>query len=71
MKKNELLKCDTETQREQMLLEKRYQKTLHAELPHILNFFFLRQYLWSKTKQSTIKWGRPVFSSFRESKAKL
>lgn len=40
MKKNELLKCDTETQREQMLLEKRYQKTLHAELPHILNFFF-------------------------------
>lgn len=39
-KKKELLKCDTETRREQMLLEKRYQKTLYAELPHILNFFF-------------------------------
>lgn len=42
--KNELLKCDTETQREQMLLEKWYQKTLHPGLPQILNFF-KRQYL--------------------------
>ena len=71
MKKNELLKCDTETQREQMLLEKWYQKTLHPELPQILNFFLKGSICEAKQSKAQLNEVGLYSSSFRESKAKL
>lgn len=54
-----------------MLLEKWYQKTLHPELPQILNFFLKGSICEAKQSKAQLNEVGLYSSSFTESKAKL